>query len=176
MGLGASAALASRLPGLARSLARTRRARVGEPREGAGRRRGGGWTAKEGIRLPGRRGRPPDPCGHGAGTCRCGCSSAPSLSASLERGSLSALPAGCPRAGRRRPRLAAPANRPESPGQRPAPSRPCRPQDPTSIGPLSCQSAPKRRAGCSSASPDWSPRTVHANKTPPMSICTSAPV
>lgn len=62
----------------------------------------------------------------------------------------------------------------ESPGQRPAPSRPCLPQDPPSIGPWSCQSAPKRRAGCRSACSDWWPRAVHANKAPPTSICTSA--
>ncbi|XP_019312218.1 basic salivary proline-rich protein 3-like [Panthera pardus] len=54
-------------------------------REGAPKRRGGDLTAKEGIRFPGRRGRPPHPCGHGAGTCRRGCSLAPSLSASPSR-------------------------------------------------------------------------------------------
>lgn len=55
--------------------------RAREPREGAGRWRGGSRTAKE-IRPPGRSGRPPHPCGHGAGTCRHGCSSTPSFSAS----------------------------------------------------------------------------------------------
>ena len=86
----------------------------------------------------------------------------------------SARPAGRPRAGRRHRRLAAPANRPESPGQRPAPSHLRRPQDPPPIGPRGCQSAPKRRAGCRSACPDWRPRAVHANKAPPPTICTSA--
>lgn len=60
---------ASRAP-----LARTHRSRTGELREGAGRWRGSGWTAKEEIRIPRRHDRPPDPCGHEAGTCRCGCS------------------------------------------------------------------------------------------------------
>lgn len=86
----------------------------------------------------------------------------------------SARPAGRPRAGHRRPRLAAPASRLESPGQRPAPSRPRRPQDPPSIGPRGCQSAPKRRAGCRSACPDWWPLAVHANEAPPPFIGFSA--
>ncbi|XP_027976211.1 serine/arginine repetitive matrix protein 1-like [Eumetopias jubatus] len=61
-------------------------------REGAPKRRGGPRTAKEGIRFPGRRSRPPHPCGHGAGTCRRGCSSAPSLSASPARRSAPSPP------------------------------------------------------------------------------------
>ncbi|XP_026338246.2 collagen alpha-1(I) chain-like [Ursus arctos] len=61
-------------------------------REGTPKRRGGPRTAKERIRFPGRRSRPPHPCGHGAGTCRRGCSSARSLSASPARRSAPSPP------------------------------------------------------------------------------------
>ncbi|XP_038533233.1 basic proline-rich protein-like [Canis lupus familiaris] len=66
------------------------------PRGGAAAR--GPRPAKEGIRLPGRCGRPPHPCGHGAGTCRRGCSSASSLAASAARRSAPAPPPSRPSA------------------------------------------------------------------------------
>lgn len=81
-GWGPSARWPQGFPG---PVARTRGSRAEEPREGAGRWRGGGRTTREGIRLPGRRSHPPHPCGYGVGTCRSGCSSAPSLSTSPAR-------------------------------------------------------------------------------------------
>lgn len=112
---------ASRAP-----LAQTSRSRAREPREGAGRWNGSGRSAKEGIRLPGHRSCPPHPCGHGADTCRSSCSSVPSLSLPHRTTACpSARPAGRPRTGRRSPRLAAPASRPNPRGSarhRPAPA------------------------------------------------------